>query len=183
MRLATGMVLFAALGAAASAQTTSPAPAARASAAPTTTQQVPQAQISISGWRLQCDSSGGALQCALLDQVTARGGGAISTISITRPADAAAPSALVQVPLGIALADGIRLGFENGAVQTLSVFTCNRNGCFARAPLGEPTLAAMRAAKLPLRIAYESLADNGAKQTVTITLALDGFAAAYDRLR
>jgi invasion protein IalB len=146
--------------------------------------QVPQAEISISGWRLECDSLGGALQCHLLDQVTARGNNAvISAITIRRQSAANAPVMVVQVPLGIAVDNAVRVGFENGAVQTLPFFTCNRNGCFARAQVGEPVLSAMRAAKQPFRIAYETLDANGEKQTVTITLGLDGFSSAYDRLR
>ena len=138
----------------------------------------------ISGWRLECDSRSGPLACQLIDQVTARSNNAvISAISLHVDAMTKGPIMVVQVPLGIAVEDAVRVGFENGAVQTLPIYTCNRNGCFARAQAGEPVLSAMRAAKQPLRIAYESLDSNAAKQTITITLGLDGFSAAFDRLR
>lgn len=173
MRIAIRLVLFAVLSTAAEAQTPGPTPA-----------QVPPAQISISGWRLECDSLGGGLQCQLIDQITARGNNAvISAISVRRTSDAGMPVMIVQVPLGIAVDDAVRVGFENGAVQTLPVFTCNRNGCFARAQIGEPVLSAMRGAKQQLRVAYQNLDANGGKQTVTISLALDGFPSAYERLR
>jgi invasion protein IalB len=174
MRIAMGFVLVAALGAAADAQSPTPAPAT----------QVPPAQIVISGWRLECNTVAGSLQCLLLDQVTARSNNAvISAISIRRANDGKSSAMVVQVPLGTAVDDAVRVGFENGAVQTLPFYTCNRSGCFARAAVGEPVLSAMRAAKQPLRIAYETLDTNGAKQTVTISLGLDGFSSAYDRLR
>ena len=147
-------------------------------------QQVSPSEIQISGWQLQCDSkSTTGLNCQALDQVTARRNNAvISAVSIRQTTDRK-PVLYVQVPLGIALEDGIRVGFENGAVQALPAFTCNSNGCMARAPIGDPLLNAMRAAKQPLRIAYENLDGNLNKQTVTIVLGLDGFSAAYDKLR
>jgi invasion protein IalB len=162
----------------------SPAIAQAQTPAPPASAQVPPAQITISGWRLECDSLSGPLTCQVTDNVTARTNGAvISAISLRIDPLTKAPAMLVHVPLGIAVDDGVRVGFVNGAVQTLPVFTCNAGGCFARAALGTPVLAAMRAAKEPLHIAYDSLDAKAAKQTITISLALDGFASAYDRLR
>ena len=187
MRVWAGLFFCTAMIAPASAQTPAAAPptphAASASGVPVTTQQVPAAQVSISGWRLQCSSAGAQLNCTLIDQVTQANGAQIMTISVVRPSASAPPTAVVVVPLGMAIAGGVRLGFENGAVQALRIITCTRLGCVGRAQLGEPALAAMKAAKAPLRIAYDALAANGAAQTVTISLGLDGFAAAYDRLR
>lgn len=147
-------------------------------------QQVAPAEIAISGWQLRCDAHAATgLNCQAFDEVTSRRNNAvIGAVSVRRGADRA-PVIFVQVPLGIALEDGIRVGFESGAVQAIAPFTCNGNGCMARAPLGAPLLGAMRAAKQPLRIAYENLDGNLRKQTITIVLGLDGFAAAYDKLR
>ncbi len=88
----------------------------------------------------------------------------------------------VQVPLGTALAHGVRIGFPSGAMQTFPFYTCDRRGCFATAQLGGPLLAAMRAAKAPLRIAYETLNGN-AQPTISVALGLDDFPAAFDQLR
>lgn len=175
MKVLAALPLVAVLSAAtAQAQTPSPPPSA----------QVPPAQITISGWRLECDSLSGPLACQVTDRVTARANDAvISAISLRIDPLAKTPVMLVHVPLGIAVQDAVRVGFETGAVQTLPVYTCNAGGCFARAALGAPVLAAMRSAKEPLRIAYAALDAKGAKQTITISLALDGFASAYDRLR
>jgi invasion protein IalB len=143
---------------------------------------VRQGQILISGWRLDCTSVGGALECQLRDEVTARANNAVISASIRQDATSAAPLAIVQIPLGTAIDDAVRVGFNNGALQRLPVRTCNRNGCFASGRLGQPVVAGLRAAKAPLRIAYDTLADSGAKQTVTISLGLDGFASAFARL-
>jgi invasion protein IalB len=179
MKLARVVLLFAALGGTAQAQgapppgATSPPPAA----------QVPAAQIVISGWRYECDSSSGAFACHVNDVVTVRGGDSVvAAVRVQLAGEPKSPVIAVQVPLGIAVAHGVRVWFDNGALQTIPIFTCDRRGCFATAALGGPMLAAMRAAKQRLRIAYEAL--NGtAEQTISIQLGLDDFPAAYDQLR
>jgi invasion protein IalB len=123
------------------------------------------------------------LICQLFNQVAIRSNNAvIGAISIRRPSGAKTPIMIVQIPEGTALDDAVRVGFENGTVETLPFYTCNRSGCFARGPVGEPMLNALRAGKQPLRIAYELLDSSAKKQTVTVTLGLDGFATAYERL-
>jgi invasion protein IalB len=179
MKLARVVLLFAALSGTAQAQGappstgSSPAPAA----------QVPSSQIVISGWRYECDSSSGTFACHVSDVVTVRGGDTVvAALRIQLAGEPKSPVIAVQVPLGIAVAHGVRIWFENGALQTVPIFTCDRRGCFATAQLGGPMLAAMRSAKQRLRIAYEAL--NGtAEQTISIQLGLDDFSAAYDQLR
>lgn len=170
------IALFASAGVAADAQTNAPAtPSSAAPSAPL---------IVISGWRLECASTtGGSLACEALDRVSVRTTGAVvGGLSVHFLADGKTPEILVQVPLGIAVPAGVRVGTNSGIMQTLPVSTCNRDGCFARAQMSGPLLGAMRAAKEALRIAYDSLAPNADARTVTISLGLDGFAAAYDKL-
>ncbi len=69
-----------------------------------------------------------------------------------------APIVFVQLPLGIAIPNAVRVGTAGGALQTIAILTCNRDGCFGNARLGDPLLDAMRAAKEPLHLAYETLA-------------------------
>ena len=142
------------------------------------------APFSISGWRVECGSSGSALACVVLDEIRARANGTVlSAISLTMPAGSKSPQVVVQIPLGIAIDDGVRVGFENGAVETLRVYTCNREGCFARGQIGQPILSSMHAGKQPLRITYANLDPAAGKQAVQISVGLEGFNAAYDRLR
>lgn len=171
MKTALAISLVAALAGTASAQGAPPSA------------QVSPSQIVISGWRYECDSSTGAFACQVNDVVTVRSNGAtVAAVRVRIANETKSPIVAVQVPLGIAVAHGVRLGFENGALQTLPIFTCDRRGCFATAELGQPVLAAMRAGKLPLRVAYEAL--NGtAEQTISIQLGLADFPAAYDQLK
>jgi invasion protein IalB len=141
-------------------------------------------QISISGWRLECNAPGGnKLFCQLLDQVSVRSNGAVlAAISVHQAGGSKVPTMLLQVPVGIAVDDGVRVSVQGSTGQTLPVVTCNRDGCFAQAQTGATLLEAMRTAKQPLRIVYSVLDANGGKQAITITLSLDGFSTVYDRL-
>jgi invasion protein IalB len=181
--------LFAALSTVAQAGTppaTAPVATAAPVSAPAPAASPGQAspQISISGWSLQCSSPGGGkLFCQLLDQVSVRSNGAVlAAISVHQPTGSKTPTMLLQVPVGIAVDEGVHVSVAAGTEQTLPVVTCNRNGCFAQAPIGAALLAAMRAGKAPLRVVYSVLDSNGGKQAITITLSLDGFSTVYDRL-
>jgi invasion protein IalB len=184
VKLAAPVALFAALAVApAAAQSPSPAPQP-ASPRPPASVQVPSAQIEISGWRTECGYQGPAVSCELLDRVTRRSDNVvIAAVSLRMPAGAKTPTLVVQVPLGIAVQNAVRIGFENGIVQNIRLTTCTRAGCFARGEASEPLISTMQGGKLPLRIAYESLDTNGTAETITVTLGLDGFASAYDRMR
>lgn len=148
------------------------------------TTQVSPSVYSISGWRLECSSERTALSCQVLDQVLARANNAvIAGISVREAADGKTPLLIVQVPLGVAVDQPVRVGFSGGAEQTLPFVSCFTNGCFARAPLGDALLSAMRTAKQPLSLTYANLDSSMNKQSIKVTLPLDGFAVAYDKLK
>jgi invasion protein IalB len=148
------------------------------------TQQVSPNAYSISGWRVECSSQSNALACQLIDQVTARANnGVIAGISVVQAGTAKTPTLIVQVPLGAALDQSVRVGFNGGAEQMLPFVSCYNNGCFARAGLQDSLLAQMRDGKQPLSVSYSTYDANMNKQSIRITLPLDGFAVAYDKLK
>jgi invasion protein IalB len=153
MKTMLAFAFMAALTMAASAQTAPSSPTPAAS----------PAQIVISGWRLDCATTAG-------------------TFAVHLSGDGKSPLIDVQVPLGIALAPGVHIGTASGALQAVSLVRCRVDGCYARSTLGEPLLNAMRAAKEPLQIAYETFDANDQPQTITIRLGLNGFGAGYDKL-
>ncbi len=172
MKFILSLVLAGSLAAAAAAQSTAPAP----SASPP--------MIVVSGWRLECSSTTANLSCQALDRVSMRANNAVvGALSVRLSGDKKTPILFVQVPLGIAIPNGVRVGTTSGAVQTVQILTCNGNGCFGNTALGEPLLNAMRAAKEPLHLAYESIANGATARTITVNLGLRGFAATYDKLR
>ncbi len=174
-KIALSFLLAAFLQSAAIAQTTAPAtPAPVAS---------PSA-ITISGWQLECASGmSGALACQALDRVNVRANNAVvGALSIHLTSDKRTPLLYVQVPLGIAIANSVRVGVPNGVVQTVKILTCTRDGCFGNMVLGEPLLTVMRAAKVPLQMSYDSIAPDSSIRTITVSMGLNGFSETYAKL-
>lgn len=152
--------------------------------AQTQTTQVSPSAYSISGWRVECSSRNNALSCQLVDQVLARANnGVIAGITVQQSSDGKTPVMIVQVPLGAAVDQPVRVGFSNGTQQALPFVSCYANGCFARATISDALLSAMRDPKQSLSVSYATYGDSMNKQTVRIMLPLDGFAVAYDKLK
>jgi len=175
VKAALGLVFSTALTAVcatAEAQTATPSPT-----------NVSPATFVVSGWRLECASTSGALACQVLDQVTSRANNAvIASVSVSLGSDGKTPFAVVQTPLGVAVDSPIHLATASGVNQTLTFLTCTGGGCFARAPLTDAMLSAMRTANQTLTITYDALNGVSAKQSIATTLPLDGFTAAYSKL-
>jgi invasion protein IalB len=152
-------------------------------AAQTQPAQVSPNAYSISGWRVECSSRNNVLSCQLVDQVLARANnGVIAGISVLQAGEGKTPTMVVQVPLGVSIADGVRVGIGSNE-QLLPFISCYGSGCFARGAIGDPLLSQMRDAKQPLSVSYSTFDGNMNKQNVRITLPLDGFAVAYDKLK
>lgn len=146
--------------------------------------QVSPSAYSISGWRVECSSGNNALSCQLVDQVLARANNSvIAGISVLQTGTAKTPTIVVQVPLGVAVSDGVHVGLNGGDAETLSFVACYSNGCYARGTLSDAMLSQMRGAKQPLSVSYAAFDGSMNKQNVRITLPLDGFAVAYDKLK
>jgi invasion protein IalB len=77
----------------------------------------------------------------------------------------------------------VRVGVPSGVVQTVHILTCTRDGCFGNMPLGEPLLNVMQGAKVPLQLAYESIAADSTTRTITVRVSLTDFPATYAKLR
>jgi len=140
-------------------------------------------QLAITGWRVECDSQGTALNCRVTDQVTQTGtGGLIGAFSVALAPDTKKPVLTLQLPLGLAVSDPVTLSAD-GASQSYSLITCDRQGCFARAPIDDALLVKMRGDKQQLHVSYNIINAKLAKQTVTLALGLDGFDAALTKIK
>jgi invasion protein IalB len=160
--------LLAMLTQAAVAQTPSPATAA---------------QIAISGWRVECDSQGTALNCRVTNRAAQGGSGlVIAALGIAIASDTKKPVLTLQLPLGLAVTDPVTLSADTVS-QPYSLITCDRAGCFARAPISDALLAKMGDGKQLLRIAYNVVGPTLLKQTITLTLPLDGFSASLNKIK
>jgi invasion protein IalB len=162
------IVLIAALTQAAGAQTPPVAPAP---------------QVALSGWKVECDSQGATLNCRVTNRATEGGTGfVIAALGIAIASDTKKPVLTLQLPLGLAVTDPVTLSDETVS-QPYSLVTCDRAGCFARAPMSDALLDKMRDGKQALRVAYNVVGPTLLKQTVTLTLPLDGFTAALNKIK
>jgi invasion protein IalB len=179
MKIAVAALVFCIAAASpALAQTAASAPAQAAAPAPAT------AQLAITGWRVECDSQGTALNCRVTDQATQTGTGAlIGALSVALAPDTKKPVLTLQLPLGLAVTDPVTLTAD-GASQGYALVTCDRQGCFARAPIDAALLVKMRGDKQQLRVTYNVVNPaNLTKQTLTLALGLDGFDAALNKIK
>jgi invasion protein IalB len=141
-------------------------------------------QVTITGWRVECDSQATGLNCRATDQAEQQTTNlVVAGLGVTLASDTKKPILTIQVPLQLAVSDPITVSSENVS-QPYTALTCDRPGCFARAPITDGLLAIMRSSKQPLKIVYDVVNPiTLAKQTVTVTLPLDGFAASLDKIK
>jgi invasion protein IalB len=157
---------------------TAPAPAAApadtANGAAQNTQPPP-------GWSARCASISrdAPLECALEQTaVLSRTGQLVIAVNIRVPADTHAPSALIQLPLGLNIPAGAKLQVDEGKVTDLAIQTCEARGYYAGTAIAPDLLAAMKSGK-QLKVSFQNLN----KETLTVPLPLADFAAAYEKIK
>ena len=139
--------------------------------------------ITITGWRVECDSQGSGLNCRVTDQAAQQSTNlVVAGLGVTMGADKK-PVMTIQTPLQLAVSDPITVS-SGSLSQAYAPLTCDRPGCFARATISDGLLAEMRSNKLPLKVVYNVINPGTlAKQTITVSLPLDGFAASLDKIK
>ncbi len=84
----------------------------------------------------------------------------------------------MQLPLGLNLPVGAKLQVDDGKVVDLPIQTCENRGCYASAPVSAELLATLKSGK-QLKISFQNMA----KETISIPMPLNDFAAAYDKIK
>jgi len=133
------------------------------------------------GWVARCTSASRAamLECAAEQTaVLTKTGQLIVLINIRVSGDTRAPAAIIQLPLGLNLPAGARLGVDDGKTIDLPIQTCEARGCYVNTPISADMLAAMKTGK-QLKVSFQNLA----KETITIPMPLADFAAAYEKIK
>ncbi len=87
------------------------------------------------------------------------------------------PSFLMQLPHGMFIPAGIVVRIDKDDIKKTIVQTCDHRGCFAGIAVPDTTLAQLKSGK-KLVIAFKNLK----KQTIAVTLSLDGFSDSYAKL-
>jgi invasion protein IalB len=154
------------------------APAPAASPSPSTT---PASPPPAPGWAGRCNSASrdAPLECTIeQNAVLTKTGQVVVLVVIRVPGDTRAPLAFVQLPLGINLPAGAKFQVDDGKAFDLPVQTCENRGCYASTPVTPELLAALKSGK-QLKVSFQDLA----KETMTVPMPLNDFAAAYDKIK
>ncbi|HYW64935.1 MAG TPA: invasion associated locus B family protein [Bradyrhizobium sp.] len=133
------------------------------------------------GWVVRCASVArdAPLECAVeQNAVLPRTGQLVIAVNIRVPAESRAPSALIQLPLGLNIPAGAKLQVDDGKAVDLPVQTCEARGCYAGTAVAPELLAAMKSGK-QLKVSFQNLN----KETLTVPLPLTDFAAAYEKIK
>ena len=103
-----------------------------------------------------------------------------SRVAISRPVKGQPVRFIVQVPVNVWLAGGVKVQIGGKDAGLAGAFThCVPGGCFAAIALKDDIVRQFRAAKAPARIVY----GNAAKQAVAIPLSFKGFGQAFDAMQ
>ena len=154
------------------------APMAQAAPAPTSENANTPAPP---GWVARCSSAsrGAPLECAIEQSaVLTKTGQLIVLVNVRVPAEARAPVALVQLPLGLNLPAGAKFQVDDGKTSDLQIQTCEARGCYANLQISPDVLAALKSGK-QLKVSFQNMA----KETITIPMPLADFGAAYEKIK
>ena len=133
------------------------------------------------GWVARCTSASrdAPLECAMEQTaVLSKTGQLVVLVNIRVPGDTRAPIALIQLPLGLNLPAGAKLQVDEGKTVDVPIQTCEARGCYVSAPIAADILAALRSGK-QLKVSFQNLG----KETITIPMPLNDFAAVYDKIK
>jgi invasion protein IalB len=102
-----------------------------------------------------------------------------SLVAIAHPEKGNPVALIVQVPINVWLATGIRIEIDGKDANLSAPFTrCGPAGCFAEIALSAEVQKQFRTAAEPGRILYK----NAAQQDVAVPLSFKGFGQAFDAL-
>lgn len=158
---------------AAQAQQAPPAAAPQAQHPP---QQQPSHPSQPAAWRLDCAGDGKTLECQALQQLVNRDDGKLVVLVSVRLPSKAAPVMMLQLPLGLNVAQPVEIKIDNGIAEKQPVQTCTTAGCFVGMPLADKFVLAMRTGTL-LKVTVQ----DANKRPITLEVPLLGFGIALDK--
>jgi invasion protein IalB len=160
-------------------KSTTPAP--RATPAPSPSPSAAPPASATPGWATRCSSAtrDAPLECAIeQNAILTKTGQLFVVVNIRVPGDTRAPVAFVQLPLGLNVPAGAKFQVDDGKTVDLAIQTCENSGCYASTPVSPELLGALKSGK-QLKVSFQNLA----KETITVPMPLNDFAAAYEKIR
>jgi invasion protein IalB len=133
-------------------------------------------------WGSFCSGQGRSdkLACRIEQRVVLSNSGQLLTaVAIELPAEAAQdPTMTVQLPNGLFLPAGLRLGVDSVEVASLPFQTCDGSGCYAQTPVTVDLVAAMQRGTT-LTVTFQDVR----QVEIAVPVSLAGFSAALARTR
>jgi len=131
-------------------------------------------------WRVECTGDGKTLDCRALQSLVNREDNKqlVALISVRTPSDTKTPVMMLQLPLGLNLAEPVQIHVDSGPVEKQQVQTCTNNGCFVGLQLNDKMVAAMRGGTL-LKITMQ----DSSKRSLNLDVPLLGFGLALDKTK
>ena len=121
----------------------------------------------------------GPLECSIEQRLLmANTGQLVAAVTVRMPTDGDGPVMMIQTPLGLYLPAGLTVDIDGASQQALELQTCDANGCYAGSPVSDALLTAMTRGQ-KLNLVFQGLN----RQAVTVTADLNGFTAAFQRIR
>ena len=145
-------------------------PATPSQAAPAQAQQGPAA------WRLECVGDGKTLECQIVQSLVSREDGKLVVLVSVRLPPKAQPVMMLQLPLGLNVAEPVQIVVDKGVPDKQPVQTCTNTGCFVGMPLDDKFVVAMRTGT-SLKVTVQ----DSAKRQIALDIPLLGFAIALDK--
>ena len=152
-----------------------------AQATPQQPEATPQNQARVSGWVSRCIAAARttAPECVTEQSMALVSTGQTVMAVVVRIApENRAPAIQVQLPHGTYLPGGVKLRTDNGIGLDLAFQMCDQRGCFTGNPVTPELLAALKAGKR-----LDATVQNMAQEQQLLSMPLDGFAAAYERVQ
>ena len=133
-------------------------------------------------WTLRCANTKppSPQKTCEMEQSAQAEGKMISRVSIELPAKGQAVKLVVQVPVNVSIADGVKIKIDEKDSGLAGPFTrCGPRGCFATVALNDEAIRRFRSAVAPGRIVFL----NAGGQETAIPMSFKGFGPAFDILR
>lgn len=134
---------------------------------------------SVAAWRVECTGDGKVLDCQAIQQLVRQEGQArqlVAQFSARLAADTKQPVLLMQLPLGINVAEPFQLRVDSASADRYPLQTCTGTGCFASVPLSDKLVSTMRTGTT-LKITVQDTN----KRSINIDVPLLGFGLAFDK--
>jgi invasion protein IalB len=131
-------------------------------------------------WRVECAGDGKTLECRALQSLVNREDNKqlVALISVRTPPDTKTPVMMLQLPLGLNVAEPVQIKIDNGPVDKQPIQTCTNNGCFVGLQLNDKMVAALRSGTL-LKITMQ----DSNKRSLNLDVPLLGFGLALDKTK